>query len=386
MPSRTRRLAGGAAGRPDRLRFCGWLSPSTAAAGLAGVPRRTGAGRASAQLPQLPHAGAAVRTPSFLAFRQGCSYRQRIELLLASQGITLGAHHGAGHAGTPSWAAWPPAWAMRCCRLALVQAQQPRFGVHWSSACPELARHWRGGHLLGHRPRGAGGRRRCAPGAAAARAGRGPSAAVAEADGAPDGVALVRRSASAEGICRLIGRSGWAGSQGAAVLHGPRPHGRSAHGGGCPPGRRWCGHAQSTVGGAGRPAQAVGGFAQPGLAASSSSCRCWSSAIALQHLVAVALAASAQARAWATRARHGGAGLAPGGGPAIARRAGGHLHVQVDAVQQRPLSLPGSAPPGRACSGKRAGAAQKAAGARVHGAQSAESGPGIPPAARRGRW
>ena len=65
----------------------------------------------------------------FLAFRQGCSYRQRIELLLASQGIT--ATHvmefgtldailgcvaaGMGHALLPK---------------VVVQALQPRFGVH----------------------------------------------------------------------------------------------------------------------------------------------------------------------------------------------------------------------------------------------------------------
>lgn len=66
----------------------------------------------------------------FLAFRQGCSYRQRIELLMASQGINavrimelgmldtiLGCvAAGMGYALLPR---------------ALVEAQQPRFHVHW---------------------------------------------------------------------------------------------------------------------------------------------------------------------------------------------------------------------------------------------------------------
>lgn len=66
----------------------------------------------------------------FLAFRQGCSYRQRIELLLASQGITavqimelgtLDAILGCVAAGM-GYALLPQ---------AVVAAQQHRFGVHW---------------------------------------------------------------------------------------------------------------------------------------------------------------------------------------------------------------------------------------------------------------
>ncbi|HYR26269.1 MAG TPA: LysR family transcriptional regulator [Aquabacterium sp.] len=80
-------------------------------------------------LKRLPSAEVLLHTP-FLAFRQGCSYRQRVELLLASQGITaarimemgtldaiLGCvAAGMGHALLPE---------------AVVQAQQHRFGVHW---------------------------------------------------------------------------------------------------------------------------------------------------------------------------------------------------------------------------------------------------------------
>ncbi|GGH64178.1 LysR family transcriptional regulator [Comamonas phosphati] len=75
---------------------------------------------------------------AFLAFRQGCSYRQRVELLMASQGVTavrimelgmldtiLGCvAAGMGYALLPR---------------ALVEAQQQRFGVHWIALPPELA-------------------------------------------------------------------------------------------------------------------------------------------------------------------------------------------------------------------------------------------------------
>ena len=76
----------------------------------------------------LPAADQLLRTP-FLAFPQGCSYRQRVELLLASQGVmaarimemgTLDAilgcvAAGMGHALLPR---------------AVVEAQRHRFGVH----------------------------------------------------------------------------------------------------------------------------------------------------------------------------------------------------------------------------------------------------------------
>ncbi|MEG0538011.1 MAG: LysR family transcriptional regulator [Comamonas sp.] len=76
----------------------------------------------------LPAPEVLLHTP-FLAFRQGCSYRQRIELLLASQGITstrimelgtLDAILGCVAAGM-GFALMP---------LALMQTQQSRFGTH----------------------------------------------------------------------------------------------------------------------------------------------------------------------------------------------------------------------------------------------------------------
>lgn len=76
----------------------------------------------------LPAPEVFLRTP-FLAFRQSCSYRQRIELLLASQGITgarimemgsLDAILGCVAAGM-GFALMP---------LALMRSQQSRFGVH----------------------------------------------------------------------------------------------------------------------------------------------------------------------------------------------------------------------------------------------------------------
>lgn len=83
-------------------------------------------GRPLKQFPTTEDFGNAV----FLAFRQGCSYRQRIELLLASVGVTavrimelgmldtilgcVGA--GMGYALLPR---------------SLVEAQQPRFDLHW---------------------------------------------------------------------------------------------------------------------------------------------------------------------------------------------------------------------------------------------------------------
>ena len=76
----------------------------------------------------LPAPALLLHTP-FLAFRQGCSYRQRIELLLASQGITstrimelgtLDAILGCVAAGM-GFALMP---------LALMETQQSRFGTH----------------------------------------------------------------------------------------------------------------------------------------------------------------------------------------------------------------------------------------------------------------
>lgn len=79
-------------------------------------------------LQQLPAPEVFLRTP-FLAFRQSCSYRQRIELLLASRGITgarimemgsLDAILGCVAAGM-GFALMP---------LALMRSQHSRFGVH----------------------------------------------------------------------------------------------------------------------------------------------------------------------------------------------------------------------------------------------------------------
>ena len=76
----------------------------------------------------LPPPEVLLHTP-FLAFRQGCSYRQRIELLLASQGITsarimelgtLDAILGCVAAGM-GFALMPQ---------ALMATQQARFGIH----------------------------------------------------------------------------------------------------------------------------------------------------------------------------------------------------------------------------------------------------------------
>lgn len=77
----------------------------------------------------LPPPEVLLHTP-FLAFRQGCSYRQRIELLLASQGITsarimelgtLDAILGCVAAGM-GFALMPQ---------ALMHTQQARFAIHW---------------------------------------------------------------------------------------------------------------------------------------------------------------------------------------------------------------------------------------------------------------
>lgn len=82
-------------------------------------------------LPAFPTPAELCAMP-FLAFRQGCSYRQRIELLLAARGIaatrimelgTLDAILGCVAAGM-GYALLP---------RAVVQAQQHRFGVH---VCP----------------------------------------------------------------------------------------------------------------------------------------------------------------------------------------------------------------------------------------------------------
>ena len=91
-----------------------------------------------APLHQLPSPEVLLSTP-FLAFRQSCSYRQRIELLLASQGITgarimemgsLDAILGCVAAGM-GFALMP---------LALMQIQQARFGIH-TLTLPEPLRH-----------------------------------------------------------------------------------------------------------------------------------------------------------------------------------------------------------------------------------------------------
>lgn len=77
---------------------------------------------------QMPTPEALLHTP-FLAFRQGCSYRQRIELLLASQGITaarimefgtLDAILGCVAAGM----------GLALMPQSLMQAHQARFAVH----------------------------------------------------------------------------------------------------------------------------------------------------------------------------------------------------------------------------------------------------------------
>lgn len=79
-------------------------------------------------LEALPSPETLLSTP-FLAFRQGCSYRQRIELLLASQGITAARIMELGTLD-----------AILCCVAAgmgfalmphaLMQTQQHRFGIH----------------------------------------------------------------------------------------------------------------------------------------------------------------------------------------------------------------------------------------------------------------
>lgn len=91
----------------------------------------------SAPLAQFPTPQQLCQQP-FLAFRQGCSYRQRIELLLASQGITsarimelgsLDAILGCVAAGM-GYALLPQ---------SVVQAQQARFGVQSCALPPGLA-------------------------------------------------------------------------------------------------------------------------------------------------------------------------------------------------------------------------------------------------------
>ena len=90
----------------------------------------------SAPMRKLPVPEVLLHTP-FLAFRQGCSYRQRIELLLASQGITstrimemgtLDAILGCVAAGM-GFALMP---------RALMQTQQARFGIHCLRLPPTL--------------------------------------------------------------------------------------------------------------------------------------------------------------------------------------------------------------------------------------------------------
>ena len=85
----------------------------------------------------LPSPEVLLNTP-FLAFRQGCSYRQRIELLLASQGVhstrimemgSLDAILGCVAAGM-GFALMPQ---------ALMRTQQARFGIH-CTALPDPLR------------------------------------------------------------------------------------------------------------------------------------------------------------------------------------------------------------------------------------------------------
>lgn len=85
---------------------------------------------------KLPAPETLLHTP-FLAFRQGCSYRQRIELLLASQGITstrimemgtLDAILGCVAAGM----------GLALMPRALMQTQQTRFAIHWVRLPPPL--------------------------------------------------------------------------------------------------------------------------------------------------------------------------------------------------------------------------------------------------------
>ena len=66
----------------------------------------------------------------FLAFRQGCSYRQRIELLMASMGVTAVRIMELGMLDTIlGCVAAGMGYALLS--RSLVEAQQQRFGVHW---------------------------------------------------------------------------------------------------------------------------------------------------------------------------------------------------------------------------------------------------------------
>lgn len=79
-------------------------------------------------LSELPEAAALLRMP-FLAFRQGCSYRQRIELLLASQGVSAARIMEMGSLDAILGCV-PAGMGLALMPLALVQTQQARFGVH----------------------------------------------------------------------------------------------------------------------------------------------------------------------------------------------------------------------------------------------------------------
>ncbi|WP_046238398.1 LysR substrate-binding domain-containing protein, partial [Delftia tsuruhatensis] len=87
-------------------------------------------------LPRFPDAAQLSAVP-FLAFRQGCSYRQRIELLLAARGVaarimemgSLDAILGCVAAGM-GYGLLP---------RSVVQAQQHRFGVHITALPGALA-------------------------------------------------------------------------------------------------------------------------------------------------------------------------------------------------------------------------------------------------------
>lgn len=73
----------------------------------------------------------------FLAFRQGCSYRQRVELLMASQGVTAVRIMELGMLDTIlGCVAAGMGYALLS--RSLVEAQQQRFGVHWMALPPEL--------------------------------------------------------------------------------------------------------------------------------------------------------------------------------------------------------------------------------------------------------
>ena len=75
----------------------------------------------------------------FLAFRQGCSYRQRIELLMASQGVTAVRIMELGMLDTIlGCVAAGMGYALLS--RSLVESQQQRFDVHWMTLPGKLGR------------------------------------------------------------------------------------------------------------------------------------------------------------------------------------------------------------------------------------------------------